>query len=142
MKRIPSLVAVLILALNTGCVSYLAWDHTAQQMANARARKAIQLGAAPGEAFLAVDITALDYIRENPGLALGAALADGALLYGAYWLTQEVSDQDESGDRSSVNVTAGGDAQVTVSGGDAAADNEQGNRPTTTTTGLAGEVFP
>ena len=134
MKRIPSLAAVLILALNTGCVSYLAWDHTAQEMANARSRRAIQMGASPGEAYLAVDITAWDYIRENPGLVLGAALTDGALLYGAYWLTQEINDQNESGDRSSVNVTAGGDAQVTVSGNDAASENDQGNRPTTTTT--------
>ena len=94
MKLIPSLAAILLLALNTGCVSYLAWDHTAQEMANARSRKAIQLGASPGEAYLAVDITAWDYIRENPGLVLGAALTDGALLYGAYWLTQEVGDQD------------------------------------------------
>ena len=126
--------AAILLLLNTGCVSYLAWDHTAQEMANARQRQAIRLGASPDAAYIAVDVTAWDYISENPGLVLGAALADGALLYGAYWLTQEVGHQSDSGDRSSVTVTAGGDAQVTVSGNDASSENDQGNRPSTTTT--------
>ena len=70
------------------------------------------------------------------GDALQAVLATGAGA-AAGWAVEELKDDDKSDQRPevpTVQVTAGGDAQVTVSGNDASSGNDQGNRPTTTTT--------
>lgn len=96
MKKILSTILVVLALVNTGCVSRYAHS----QWKDAKEKQAIRIEANGEQVMVGVDVTALTYIKENPGVATLAALADAGIAYGVYRLGQEVFD---SGSKSSSN---------------------------------------
>lgn len=78
------------------------------------------------------EVAVIDMVDGGDVVQAALSTAGG---FGAGWALDQLKGDDDAGEAPppSVQVIAGGDAQVTVSGHDSASGNDQGNRPTTTT---------
>lgn len=88
MKKFIILVFSIFMIVNTGCVS----RYVHSNWKEAKEKQAIRVEADGQQVMVGVDVTALAYIKENPGMATLAAVADAGLAYGAYRLGQELFD--------------------------------------------------
>ena len=112
------IIGAVVALIGSILVSYFSAANDAQIMANASGQ----------------EVSVMDMVDGGDVVQALAATAVGAA---AGWAVDELKDDDKGEDAPevpTVQVTAGGDAQVTVSGNDASSGNDQGNRPTTTTT--------
>lgn len=106
-KTTLKLIALLtVIAFTNGCVSM--WTHS--QWKEAKAKQAVRVQADGEQVLVGVDITALDYVKENPGMATLAAIADAALIIGTYSVAQDALDVggDSGNDGGNNNTDDGG----------------------------------
>ena len=120
MKRIISLVvSALIVVSMSGCVSSLVYDSSKKKVMtrkailsnNATAIRAVQLS--NGGVGIGIDVSNLEALTEQPLLQAGAAVADAALMWGAYEGVKSITDNSShssttTSGRDNVNVNGNG----------------------------------
>ena len=127
MKKYVLTIMLMSIPFATGCASYMAkqkWD-------NARQAQAVQVQADGQGVMIGVDLLSMDYLKDNWKWAIPAAVADAAILYGAYEAVNDVVDSGGStggdsqkvgrdnatlniiGDKNAVNVEITGDSTST-----------------------------
>ena len=161
-KSVISIVLVMGLVFQTGCLSYMAMEHGKRQIALKRAFikndqnaiRAIQLG--DNGVGVGIDVSNLQALMENPLLQLGAALGDAAMIYAGYKGVDSLNSSESedktpsstiTGDRNNVTIVSGsGNTTHTESennasgeGSSNAADTQAGGG---TTTGNGGDIIP
>ena len=131
-KNILVTIVMVAVMFTQGCVSYMAYQSNEEE---AYAEEVYRSGdPALVEAFemngtrgVAIDVTAADVIFRSPGAffkQLGAALLDGAIIYGLNEAVDSINSSDSSRrDTTSLNITGSGNS-VSV----------RGDQDTTTTT--------
>lgn len=119
-------IALFIATLNSSCVSM--WTHN--QWKEARAKQAVRVTADGDQVLVGVDVTALDYVKENPGIAAVAAIADIGIAYGTYTVAQDLlnagGDGSDSQRNNDINVSGNQNSSVSV-----IISGDQDNDPTT-----------
>jgi hypothetical protein len=136
MKKISiSLILLMSLLYNTGCASYMAYD----RWQTAKENDAVIIQANGQEVRVGVDLLALDYLKEEWPMAIGAAVVDGVLFYGTYKLYDNnfgSSGGGSSSDSSTdirIQSESGRDTSIVINGGDGNMFGEQGDTTDTTT---------
>lgn len=106
LKLITLVTIITFSSITTGCVSM--WSHS--QWKEAKSKQAIKVQADGEQVLVGVDVTALDYVKENPGIATLAALADAALIIGTYSVAKDALDVggDGGNDGGNNNTDDGG----------------------------------
>lgn len=118
MKTAMIAIVAAALAWTSGCCS-LATNTALRQ-------RALRVQASEQGAAVGVDLTALGAAAEHPWLTLGAALVDGAAVYGAYAVAEH-NDWFGGSDDETISVTAGGNVYI-VSGGTGSLGVDNSNR--------------
>jgi hypothetical protein len=101
MEKIITAIALAIMILNSGCASY--YTHSRWESAQKENAFRVRLSENGGE--VGVDLTKLNYLKENTGPAIGAALVDAGLAYGAYMIIDR--NVNSSSDSSRDNTRMG-----------------------------------
>lgn len=124
-----------VLFFQSGCASYIAYN----RFQEAQAERAIFIDADGQEVRVGVDFMALDYLKSNWPMALGAAVVDGVIFYGAYKLYDNNFGSSSSGSSSNrdsfnVNANSGRDTTIIITPGDGSSGtSDQGDTTTTST---------
>jgi len=92
MNRILASFLMISLSL-TSCASYSTYQQSRQMYAQ---RRAVEPIAEDGVVGVAVNVSSWDVIMEQPWKQFGSALLDGALLYGAYRVGNDLMDDGDS----------------------------------------------
>ena len=111
MKKIIMIGMLAILLMSDGCVSYLAkssWN-------DAQKAKAIRVEADGSTVLVGFDISNMAYLKDNWPTALGAAVVDAGLLYGTYYLVDQINNNGDNSGNNQENPTNVGRDNTTVS---------------------------
>jgi hypothetical protein len=121
MKSMIILMAAVVLMLN-GCVSGYVIKNSKEQISIKRGNES--------------EVSTWEAIKEQPILQLGAAIADGLIIWGGAEGVRWIADQsgDGDGDRSSATQNSGRDSIIINVNGDGNSTDVSGDVYTTTTT--------
>lgn len=151
MKLLLLMSMLLIISLNTGCVSYLSLSSSRDEIAQERiiasgdvnATRMMRSGIDPEQCLkaipiengfgFAVDVANMDAFMKHPWRQTGAAILDAGLLYGTYLGVDSLtgSDKDNGDDGNSGESTGNRNGTVVINNG--------GNNNNTTVTVTTGD---
>jgi hypothetical protein len=110
-----------VLVVNSGCATYVA----KKQWNTAQEAQAVRVEADGNQVMIGVDLTAMNYFKDNWPVAIGAGVVDALLLYGTYELADELSSNGSSrggpssdGGRDATSITVNGDGNTVQVRGD------------------------